>query len=155
VNKPAAQSAYVNMSPILDDEIAKNPEARKVWNEMSNSERQDARMVHNARVTRALEQAKIEQAKNAPDAPPKEAAMNQTALSKDVKEEWETHQQGLIDAKKLEKPLPIGTQETIKSLARSIAKSDPDKRSGADGIEAATRVFESPHHRPCTGEERQ
>jgi hypothetical protein len=144
VNKPAAQSAYVNMSPILDDEIAKNPEARKVWNEMSNSERQDARMVHNARVTRALEQAKIEQAKNAPDAPPKEAAMNQTALSKDVKEEWETHQQGLIDAKKLEKPLPIGTQETIKSLARSIAKSDPDKRSGADGIEAATRVFESP-----------
>jgi hypothetical protein len=138
VNKPAAQSAYVNMSPILDDEIAKNPEARKIWNEMSNPERQDARMVHNARVARALEQAKIEQAKNAPDAPIKRTQASADKIQEQVDSAYTDHVEELKDKKDENgqpmKVPPPSAARAFKGIAREIAKANPDT-SGADAVD--------------------
>jgi hypothetical protein len=142
VNKPAAQSAYVNMSPILDDEIAKNPEARKIWNEMSNPERQDARMVHNARVARALEQAKIKQTKNAPDPDANKSDITTAAKAdKAVNDAWDAFVTA-ADGKKNDKGevfkaenIPAADIEGFKSVARGIVQKEGG--SPADALDTA------------------
>lgn len=142
--KPAVAAAYTGV-PLNFADTLDTPEKKKAYEDIITADPRMAteyQKAHERRLAQAAEAAQRTAAANAPAPPPKEAALNQGTLAKETDEAWSSHESELEKQKQPVPPPQVAQQ--IKFLARNIAKHDPERRSGADGLEAALDLTKSP-----------
>lgn len=142
--KPAVAAAYTGV-PLNFVDTLDTPEKKKAYEDIVAADPRMAteyQKAHERRLAQAAEAAQRTAAANAPAPPPKEAALNQGTLAKETDEAWSSHESELEKQKQPVPPPQVAQQ--IKFLARNIAKHDPERRSGADGLEAALDLTKSP-----------